>query len=254
MRVAIIGYGKMGREIERVLLGRGHEVALVIDPVAQTPLHAGEAWRSLEADGGVDVAIEFTAPDAALANIEKCLELGLPVVCGTTAWTSHMPEVEALCRKRGGAFFYASNYSIGVNMMFELNRRLAAMMNRFADYDVTVEETHHIEKKDAPSGTAIVLADSIVAELDRKTRWVAGVPATGAPDPSELEVVSLRRGVAPGTHTVTYESPVDAISLTHNIKSRSGLAAGAVAAAEFLVAEVAAGRGGVYTMKNLLEL
>jgi 4-hydroxy-tetrahydrodipicolinate reductase len=252
MRVAIIGYGKMGREIERVLTQRGHEVALVIDVN-----NVDEGWQSLKAgktNGGVDVAIEFTAPDAALDNIRRCLEIGVPVVCGTTAWTAHLPEVEELCRLRGGAFFYASNYSIGVNVVMELNRRLAEMMNRFSEYDVTIEETHHIEKKDAPSGTAIVLADSIISALDRKTRWVGGVAATGAPDPSELEVVSLRRGVAPGTHTVTYESPVDAIVLTHNIKSRAGLAAGAVAAAEFLAAEVAAGRKGVYNMKNLMKL
>jgi 4-hydroxy-tetrahydrodipicolinate reductase len=237
----------MGREIERVLRERGHQVARIIDVA-----NAGEL--TAENMRGVDVAIEFTAPDAALGNIRRCLEIGLPVVCGTTAWTAHLPEVEELCRKRGGAFFYASNYSIGVNVVMELNRRLAAMMNRFPDYDVTIEEVHHIEKKDAPSGTAIVLANSILAELDRKTHWVGGVSATGAPDPSELEVVSIRRSVAPGTHTVTWESPVDAITLTHNIKSRAGLAAGAVSAAEFLTAEVAAGRGGVYTMKDLLEL
>jgi 4-hydroxy-tetrahydrodipicolinate reductase len=247
MKVAIIGYGKMGREIERVLLSRGHEVALVIDVDNAADLTAGKM-------NGVDVAIEFTAPDAALDNIRRCLEIGVPVVCGTTAWTAHLPEVEAFCRERGGAFFYASNYSIGVNVMMELNRRLAAMMNRFADYDVTVEEVHHIEKKDAPSGTAIVLADDIVAALDRKTRRVNGVPAAGVPDPSELEVVSVRRSVAPGTHTVTYESVVDTIALTHNMKSRAGLAAGAVSAAEFLVAGVAAGRRGMYTMKDLLQL
>jgi 4-hydroxy-tetrahydrodipicolinate reductase len=237
----------MGREIERVLLGRGHEVALVIDVDNAADLSA-------EKMSGVDVAIEFTSPEAALGNIKKCLEIGVPVVCGTTAWTSHLPEVEALCRERNGAFFYAANYSIGVNVVMELNRRLAEMMNRFYEYDVTVEETHHIEKKDAPSGTAIVLANSIIDALDRKTGWVGGVAATGAPDPSQLEVVSVRRSVAPGTHTVTYESTVDAITLTHNMKSRAGLAAGAVAAAEFLAAEVAAGRKGVYTMKNLLEL
>ncbi len=243
MKAAIIGYGKMGREIERVLTGRGHEVALVIDVDNAGDLNASKM-------AGVDVAIEFTTPDTALGNIKRCLEIGVPVVCGTTAWTAHLPEVEALCRERGGAFFYASNYSIGVNVVFELNRRLAEMMNRFAEYDVTVEEVHHTQKKDAPSGTAIVLADGIVDALDRKVRWV-GATTT---DPGELEVVSVRRSVAPGTHTVTYESPVDTLTLTHNIKSRAGLAAGAVAAAEFLVAEVAGGRNGVFSMKDLLEL
>ena len=231
----------MGREIERVLLDRGHEVALIIDMDNAGDLCA-EKMRN------VDVAIEFTTPDTALGNIKKCLEIGVPVVCGTTAWTAHLPEVEALCRERGGAFFYASNYSIGVNVAFELNRRLAEMMNRFPEYDVTVEEVHHTQKKDAPSGTAITIADDIVARLDRKQKWV-GQTTT---EPSELEVVSVRRSIAPGTHTVTYESPVDAITLTHNIKSRAGLAAGAVSAAEFLASEVAAGRKGVYSMKDLL--
>ncbi len=236
MKAAIIGYGKMGREIERILHERGHEIALVIDVDNIADFNA-EKMR------GIDVAIEFTTPDTALGNIKKCLEIGVPVVCGTTAWTAHLPEVEALCREKDGAFFYASNYSIGVNVMFEMNRRLAAMMNRFPEYDVTVEEVHHVQKKDAPSGTAITIADDIVASLGRKTKWV-GQTTT---DPVELEVVSVRRSVAPGTHTVTYESDVDSLTVTHNIKSRSGLAAGAVLAAEFL-----AGKKGVFSMRDLL--
>jgi 4-hydroxy-tetrahydrodipicolinate reductase len=237
----------MGREIERVLIERGHQVGLIID-VDNTDDLRPEKMSGGNSGERIDVAIEFTTPDTALGNIVRCLEIGVPVVCGTTAWTAHLPEVEELCRKRAGAFFYASNYSIGVNVAFELNRRLAAIMNRFTEYDVTVEEVHHVQKKDAPSGTAIVLADDIVDALERKSRWV-GQTTT---DPSELEVVSVRRSVAPGTHTVTYESPVDAITLMHNIKSRAGLAAGAVSAAEFLAREVAAGRRGMYTMKDLL--
>lgn len=243
MRVAIIGYGKMGREIEKILAARGHRAALIIDRDNAADLCA-EKMRE------IDVAIEFTTPDTALDNVKKCLEIGVPVVCGTTAWTAHLPEVEALCYRRRGAFFYASNYSIGVNVTFELNRRLAEMMNRFPEYDVTVEEVHHTQKKDAPSGTAITIAEDITARLDRKQRWVGGTTT----EPAELEVVSVRRSVAPGTHTVTYESPVDAITLTHNIKSRAGLAAGAVAAAEYLASEVAAGRSGVYSMKDMLQL
>ncbi len=226
----------MGREIEKILVRRGHEVALVIDIDNAGDLNA-EKMR------GVDVAIEFTTPDTALGNIKKCLEIGVSVVCGTTAWTAHMAEVEALCWKNDGAFFYASNYSIGVNVMFYLNRTLAGIMNRFPEYDVTVEEVHHVQKKDAPSGTAITIAEDIVAALDRKARWV-GQTTT---EPSELEVVSVRRSVAPGTHTVTYESDVDSLTLTHNIKNRTGLATGAVLAAEFL-----AGKRGVYSMKDLL--
>ncbi len=244
----------MGREIERILVERGHEVTLVIDVGRNAD--GGISYANIDdiEGSGVDVAIEFTTPDTALGNIRKCLETGVPVVCGTTAWTAHLPEVEALCREKSGAFFYASNYSIGVNVVFELNRRLAAMMNRFPGYDVTVEEVHHTQKKDAPSGTAIVMADDIVAALDRKERWVLGCPAVGGADPAELEGVSGGRSVAPGTHTVTYESPVDAITLTHNIKSRAGLAAGAVSAAEFLVSEVAAGRKGIFSMNDLLKL
>ncbi|MDR2912923.1 MAG: 4-hydroxy-tetrahydrodipicolinate reductase [Alistipes sp.] len=243
MRVAIIGYGKMGQEIEKLLTARGHKVGLIIDVQNAADLRAEKMTN-------IDVAIEFTTPETAFGNIRKCLEMGTPVVCGTTAWTSHLPEVEKLCRENNGAFFHASNYSIGVNVAFELNRRLAELMNRFPDYDVTVEETHHTAKKDAPSGTAITIADDIVERLDRKSRWTAGLTT----DPNELEVTSVRRSVAPGTHTITYESPVDILTVRHDIKSRAGLAAGAVSAAEFLAAEVAAGRHGIYTMRDLLQL
>lgn len=236
MKAAIIGYGKMGREIEKQLISRGHEVGLVIDVDNASDLNA-------EKMKGIDVAIEFTTPDTALGNIKKCLEIGVPVVCGTTAWTVHLPEVTALCKERDGAFFYASNYSVGVNITFRLNKILAEMMNRFPEYDVTVEEVHHTQKKDAPSGTAITIAEDIVAGLDRKAKWV-GETTT---EPDELEVVSIRRSIAPGTHTVTYESEVDSLTLTHNIKSRTGLAFGAVMAAEFL-----AGKRGIYSMNDLL--
>lgn len=248
MKVAIIGYGKMGREIERVLRERGHEASLIIDVARNADGESGYATIDDIAGSGVDVAIEFTTPDTALGNIVKCLEAGIPVVCGTTAWTARLPEVETLCRRRKGAFFYASNYSIGVNVVFELNRRLAAIMNRFQEYDVTVEEVHHTAKKDAPSGTAITIAEDIVAALDRKQSWTGHTTTV----PQELEVVSVRRSVAPGTHTVTYESPTDTITLSHEIKSRATLATGAVMAAEFLASEVAAQRHGVYSMKDLL--
>lgn len=226
----------MGREIEKTLVARGHEVGLIIDVGNAADLNA-------EKIKGIDVAVEFTTPDTALDNIKKCLEIGVPVVCGTTAWTAHLPEVKAMCREKDGAFFYAPNYSIGVNMLFELNRRLAAMMNRFPEYDVTVEEVHHTQKKDAPSGTAILIADDIVSALDRKREWVERTTTT----PEELEVLAVRRSVVPGTHTVTYESPEDTITISHNAKNRAGLAMGAVLAAEFL-----AGKKGVYSMNDLL--
>ena len=192
----------------------------------------------------VDVAIEFTTPSTAYGNVVKCLEEGVPVVCGTTAWLDKLPEVEQLCKEKNGAFFYASNYSIGVNIFFEINRRLAQLMNRFGEYDVTIEETHHTQKKDAPSGTAVTLAEGVLENLDRKQKWVCGTTTV----PEELEVVAIRRSVVPGTHTVTYESDVDALSITHMAKSRRGFALGAVLAAEFLH-----GKTGIFSMKDLMQ-
>ncbi len=238
MNVAIIGYGKMGREIHRILSQRGHDVPLIVDADNAADLCA-------EKLAGIDVAVEFTTPATACENVAKCIECGVPVVCGTTAWTDKMPLVRELCEKHGGGFFYASNYSIGVNLMFRINRVLAGMMNRFPEYDVTVEETHHTQKKDAPSGTAVALADDIVAGLVRKDKWVCGVTTR----PEELEVTAVRRSVVPGIHTVTYESEADVLSVTHTAKNRSGFALGAVLAAEFM-----RGRSGIYTMDDLLEL
>ena len=237
MKAAIIGYGKMGREIERILLDRGHGVPLIIDIANATDLNA----ENLK---GIDVAIEFTAPDTAFDNIKRCLESGTPVVCGTTAWLDKYDEAVKICREHDGAFFYASNYSIGVNIFFQINKELARLMNRFSDYDVTIEEVHHTQKKDAPSGTAITLAEGILAGLDRKEKWICGTTTS----PSELEIGSIRRSVVPGIHTVTYESPVDVLQVEHTIKSRSGLAAGAVAAAEFLC-----GKKGIFTMDDLMN-
>jgi len=238
MKAAIIGYGKMGHEIHRILSLRGHDAALVVDAD-----NAGDLCP--ERLAGVDVAIEFTTPSTAYDNVAGCIECGVPVVCGTTAWTDKMPQVRHLCEKYDGGFFYASNFSIGVNIMFRVNRLLARLMNGFADYDATVEETHHTQKKDAPSGTAVTLAEDMVRELERKDKWVCGLPA----GKNELEVAAVRRSVAPGMHTVTYESEADILSLTHTAKNRSGFALGAVMAAEFMC-----GRKGVYTMDDLLEL
>ena len=238
MKVAIIGYGKMGHEIHNILCSRGHEVALIIDADNTEDLCA-------EKLSGVDVAIEFTTPATAYDNIVRCLECHVPVVCGTTAWTDKMPQVRELCKQFDGGFFYASNYSIGVNIMFRINRMLARMMNRFPEYDVTVEETHHTQKKDATSGTAVTLSDDIVAELERKAGWMCGVTT----DPEKLEVTAVRRSVVAGIHTVTYESEADVVSLSHSAKSRMGFALGAVMAAEFMSVHPQ----GIYTMDNLLE-
>ena len=236
MKIALIGYGKMGREIERILLERGHSIPLIIDIDNANDLNANNLKD-------IDVAIEFSTPHAAFDNIRKCLEAGTPVVCGTTAWLDRYDEAVEICKKHRGAFFYASNYSIGVNVFFKINRELARLMNQFGEYDVTIEEVHHIQKVDAPSGTAITLAQGVLAGLDRKEKWVLGTTTA----PNKLEINAIRRSVAPGTHTVTYESPVDVLSIEHTIKSRSGLAMGAVLAAEFLC-----GKSGVFTMDDLM--
>ena len=237
MKIALIGYGKMGKEIEQILIARGHTIPLIIDLNNTNDLDAAHLKE-------IDVAIEFTTPSTAYGNVVKCLEAGVPVVCGTTAWLDKLPQVEQLCKEKTGAFFYASNYSIGVNIFFEINRRLAQLMNRFGEYDVTIEETHHTQKKDAPSGTAVTLAEGILENLDRKQKWVCGTRCV----PEELEVVAIRRSVVPGTHTVTYESDVDSLSITHMAKSRRGFALGAVLAAEFLY-----GKTGIFSMKDLMK-
>jgi 4-hydroxy-tetrahydrodipicolinate reductase len=227
----------MGHEIERILLERGHTIPLIIDIHNAADLNA-ENLR------GIDVAIEFSTPATAFANIKTCLEAGAPVVCGTTAWLDRYDEAVKICKEKNGAFFYASNYSIGVNIFFQINKELARLMNKFPEYDVTIEEVHHTQKVDAPSGTAITLAEGVLESLDRKGQWVCGTTTT----PGELEIVSIRRSIVPGTHTVTYESPVDALTINHTVKSRSGLAMGAVSAAEFLC-----GKRGVYTMDDLMN-
>ena len=237
MKAAIIGYGKMGREIEKILLERGHEVVLVIDAGNAAELDASHL-------AGADVALEFTTPATAYDNIRRCIECRVPVVSGTTGWTARLGELTDYCREHGGALFYASNYSLGVNLMFRLNRQLAALVNRVGGYEVSIEEVHHTQKKDAPSGTAITLAEGIIAELASKRGWVNDTPAAA----DQIEIHSVREGMTPGIHTVTYESEDDRIELRHTIKNRRTLALGAVVAAEFLC-----GRCGVYSMEDLLK-
>lgn len=252
MKAAIIGYGKMGREIERILAERGHETALIIDLDNAHDLDA-------EHLKGIDVAIEFTTPATAYANIRTCLECGVAVVSGTTGWTDRLPELQALCRERGGALFYASNYCLGVNLMFRINRQLAALVGHVGGgYDVRIEEVHHTQKKDAPSGTAITLAEGIIENLPGKSGWVNFAPgiehAANRVERSEdtpadrIEIRSVREGMVPGIHTVTYESADDILELRHEIKNRRTLAQGAVIAAEFLC-----GKQGVYGMDDLLK-
>ena len=237
MKVAIIGYGKMGHEIEQVLLQRGHTVALIIDQN-----NAGDLNAENLAD--IDVAIEFTTPDTAYTNVRTCIECGTPVVSGTTGWHDRLEELQSLCREKDSTMIWSSNYSLGVNITFRINRYLAELMNRFDTYNVSMEEIHHTQKKDAPSGTAISLANDILERVERKDKWV-NEPTT---DANAIEITSLREGTVPGTHTVTYTSEDDKIEIKHTLFSRRALALGAVVAAEFI-----APRKGVFTIDDLFE-
>ena len=226
----------MGREIERILIERGHSVELIIDEANAEELTASNL-------ANIDVAFEFTTPDTALHNIRTVLEAGGRVVSGTTGWLSELPAMQRLATECGGALFYASNFSLGVNMMFRLNKRLAELMNPHKQYDVRIEETHHIWKKDAPSGTAITLAEGIIEGVERKSSWVN----SATKEPGELEIISYREGMTPGIHTVTYTSEDDFIELKHSILNRRTLAMGAVVAGEYL-----ADKRGVHSMDDIL--
>ncbi len=221
MNIALVGYGKMGHEIERIALERGHTIVCIID-IDNRHDFESEAFRSAH------VAIEFSRPDAAIDNYRKCFQAGVPVVSGTTGWLEHMEEIKQAC-KQGKTFFYASNYSLGVNLFFSLNKRLAEMMNGFSVYEPHLKEVHHTQKMDAPSGTAITLAEDIIERLDRKQHWVGHETK----NPDELDILSERTGEVPGFHEVVYDSIVDTITISHNAKSRVGFALGAVLAAEF---------------------
>jgi 4-hydroxy-tetrahydrodipicolinate reductase len=235
MRIALLGYGKMGHAIEEIAVQRGHEIVLTINEENLEDFTKGNISRA-------EVAIEFTGPHTAPANILKTLEYGVPVVSGSTGWTDRMPEIEEACRKHNGSFLYASNFSVGVNIFFELNHKLAALMSSHPEYAIGLEEIHHTQKKDAPSGTAITLADQIIAETS-KTRWVSG----DAKNAGELSIISQRIDPAPGTHMVKYKSPVDDIEIIHTAHNRTGFASGAVLAAEYI-----RDKKGIFSMKEVL--
>ena len=226
MKIALIGYGKMGKMIEQIALDRGHEIVSFIDVNNQEDFDSPEF-------ASADVAIEFTAPQAAYGNYLKAFKHNVKVVSGSTGWMNdHGDDVRRMCSEEGKTLFWASNFSIGVAIFSAVNRYLAKIMNGFEQYDAHMEETHHIHKIDAPSGTAITLAEEIVENLDRKTSWIKGqenVPY----DPKTLRVDSLRRGEVPGIHTVRYDSEADCITITHDAHSRKGFALGAVLAAEY---------------------
>jgi len=238
MNIALIGYGKMGQEIEKIALDRGHEVPFIYD------IHNIEELTP-ENLKKADVVIEFSRPESAVENYLKCFQAGVPVVSGTTGWLDRKEEVEKACQNSNGTFFYASNFSLGVNLFFELNKKLAEMMKPFKEYNVFMTEIHHTQKLDAPSGTAISLAENIMEILPEKKKWVNEL--TQASD--ELGIVSLREGTVPGIHTITYDSAVDYIEITHSAKSRKGFALGAVIAAEFCIH-----KKGLIGMKDLLKL
>ena len=237
MRIALIGYGKMGKAIEEVAMNRGHQIVLKIDEYNLTDFNKENISKA-------DVAIEFTGPDSAYENVKKTLSFGIPLVCGSTGWLEKLEEAKKLCAERNGSFIYASNYSVGVNVFFEVNKKLVALMSRNRDYDVQVTEIHHIEKKDSPSGTAITIAEQILESLDRKKIWVNHI----SENTEELEIISERIDQAAGTHKVKYSSAIDDIEIVHTAHTRQGFALGAVLAAEFL-----AGKKGIYEMKDVLS-
>jgi 4-hydroxy-tetrahydrodipicolinate reductase len=220
MNIILLGYGKMGKIIERVAMERGHHITARID------IDNAADFQSAKAD----VAIEFSHPDAAFENVKKAIEKNIPVVCGTTGWLSLKGEIETLCQQRNGSFFYASNYSLGVNIFFKLNEYLAKMMNNFPSYEIRMDEVHHTEKKDAPSGTAITLAEGVIKHVERKKIWAN--KQTGKPE--DIFIESFRIDQVPGTHVVKYESAIDDIEIKHIAHSREGFALGAVMVAEWL--------------------
>ncbi len=231
MKIALLGYGKMGQIIERIALERGHEIVL--------KKRSQDNYDGLE---NADVAIDFSVPDSAVANISACLENGIPVISGTTGWLDHFHKMVELCEQKNGAFLYGSNFSLGVNLFFNLNEYLAKMMAKFPEYKVQMEEIHHTQKLDAPSGTAISLAKDIIENSDYSS-W-----ALADAKPDEILIDAKRIENVPGTHTVSYESEVDKVEITHIAHSREGFAYGAVIASEWIV-----GKTGVFSMKDVLE-
>ena len=250
MKIALIGYGKMGHEIERVALSRGHEIVCKID-IDNPEDFESEAFRNAQ------VAIEFTAPTQAYGNVLKAFKAGVKVVSGSTGWMGeHGDEMKQLCLDGNNTLFWSSNFSIGVALFSRVNSFLARLMNAYPMYDVTMSETHHIHKLDAPSGTAITLAESIISELERKNGWKEGIlvnpdgTVTGSTDcpAGDIRIDSIREGEVPGIHKICYDSEADFIEITHSAKSRAGLALGAVLAAEYTES-----RKGFLTMDDLMD-
>lgn len=236
MRIALLGYGKMGKTIEKIALDRGHMISQKVG--RDTSFHPE----------GVDVAIDFSLPESAVENITSCLQNNIPIVSGTTGWLDAYDDIVTMCNEKNGAFIYASNFSVGVNLFFELNKKLASLMNKQDAYSLGIEEIHHTQKLDAPSGTAITVAQDII-DNSHYNMW-----QLTESDPPEVEtnvapITSKREGIVPGTHIVTYKSNIDTISISHEAHSREGFALGAVVAAEWLL-----GKKGVFSMRDVLNL
>lgn len=238
MKIAIIGYGKMGKTIERLAKEKGHEIVLIID-------RSNPKDFTIENLQKADVAIEFSQPESAFENILTCFQAGIPVVSGTTGWDNQMSKARDICDKNEGTLLHASNFSIGVNIFFALNKKLAKMMESHPQYGILIEETHHSGKVDAPSGTAITLANEILSEVSRKNGWVNDVPESD----EQLSIISKRVDSVPGTHQISYASKIDTIELIHTAHSRDGFALGAIMAAEFI-----ANRKGCFSMSDVLGL
>ena len=232
MKIALLGYGRMGKEIEKIALQRGHTIVI--------KSKADSTYNILEAD----VAIDFSVPNSAVNNISNCIENQIPVISGTTGWLENYDKMVDLCNEKNGAFIYASNFSLGVNIFFELNNQLAKMMNTLSDYNITIEEIHHTQKLDAPSGTAITLAEGII-ENSSKLNW----KLDGKASEEIIPIASKRIGDVPGTHRINYDSEIDSIAIKHTANNRKGFALGAVVAAEWIL-----NKKGVFTMKDVLNI
>ncbi len=246
MKIALLGYGKMGKIIEKIAIDRQHEIVLKIDQDNTHELTAENLQKA-------DVAIEFSTPHTALANITHCLNAGVPVVVGTTGWHESLPAIKQRCEQEGLAFIYGTNFSVGVNIFFHLNKQLAKIMNGYGYYDVQVEEIHHTQKLDSPSGTAITIAEGIIDNLDAKKQWVnvltaEGLEATDTAKADEVLIESYRIDSVPGTHTVIYDSEIDSIEFKHTAHNRNGFALGAVMAAEWIQ-----NKEGFYSVEDMFD-
>jgi 4-hydroxy-tetrahydrodipicolinate reductase len=237
MKIALIGYGKMGKEIEQIAISRGHEIVLKINSNNLQEFTVDNLKKA-------DVAIEFTTPNAVLKNIYTCFDAGIPIVVGTTAWYNHLNEVKKYCAQKNASLLYASNFSVGVNLFFALNKKLAELMAPYKEYDVMIEEIHHTQKLDAPSGTAISLANDILAVHPTKKKW-----SLDKSDEQTLLIKAKRIDPCPGTHSIKYSSEIDDIEIIHTAHNRKGFATGAVIAAEWLI-----GKKGVYTINDVLNI